>query len=102
MKNDNDILNTADIPYEVRMKYIIKAYREDQEKWGKLEAYAKHLEAEVARLRDVLIVNGYADTGNAEDAKPAKVFNKSLLLNLQEQRGAYWIKKYEEVTKAFE
>jgi hypothetical protein len=42
MKNDNDILNTAEIPYEVRMKYIIKAYREDQEKWGKLEAYAKH------------------------------------------------------------
>ena len=42
MKNDNDILNTAEIPYEVRMKYIIKAYREDQEKWGKQEAYAKH------------------------------------------------------------
>lgn len=31
-----------------------------------------------------------------------KVFNKSLLLNQQEQRGAYWIKKYEEVVKAFE
>ena len=76
MKNDNDILNKADIPYEVRMKYIIKAYREDLEKWGKLEAYAKHLEAEVARLRDVLIVNGYADTGNAEDAKPAKVIRE--------------------------
>ena len=76
MKNDNDILNTADIPYEVRMKYIIDAYRKDQEKWGKLEAYAKHLEAEVARLRDVLIVNGYADTGNAEDAKPAKVIRE--------------------------
>jgi len=75
MKNDNDILNTADIPYEVRMKYIIKAYREDQEKWGKLEAYAKQLEAEVARLRDVLTVNGYADTGNPEDVKPAKVIS---------------------------
>lgn len=73
MKNDNDILNTADIPYEVRMKYIIKAYREDQEKWGKLEAYAKHLEAEVIRLKNILIVNGYADTGNPDDAKPAKV-----------------------------
>jgi site-specific DNA-methyltransferase (adenine-specific) len=31
-----------------------------------------------------------------------KVLNKSLLLNMQEQRGAYWIKKYEEVIKAFE
>lgn len=31
-----------------------------------------------------------------------KVFNKSLLLNMQEQRGAYWIKKYEEAIKAFE
>ena len=31
-----------------------------------------------------------------------KVFNKSLLLNRQEERGAYWIKKYEDVIKAFE
>ena len=31
-----------------------------------------------------------------------KVFNKVQLLNKQEQRGAYWIKKYEEVIKAFE
>ena len=28
--------------------------------------------------------------------------NKSLLLNWQEQRGAYWIKKYEEAIMAFE
>ena len=31
-----------------------------------------------------------------------KVFNKSLLLNRQEERGAYWIKKYEDVIEAFE
>jgi len=31
-----------------------------------------------------------------------RLFNKSLLLNKQEQRGAYWIKKYEEAIKAFE
>ena len=36
------------------------------------------------------------------DETKGKVFNKSLLLSLQEQRGAYWIKKYEEVIKAFE
>jgi len=31
-----------------------------------------------------------------------KTFNKALLLNQQEERGAYWIKKYEDVIKAFE
>jgi site-specific DNA-methyltransferase (adenine-specific) len=36
------------------------------------------------------------------DELKGKVFNKSLLLNIQEQRGAYWIKKYEEAIKAFE
>ncbi|MBO4720696.1 MAG: site-specific DNA-methyltransferase [Prevotella sp.] len=36
------------------------------------------------------------------DELKGKVFNKSLLLNKQEQRGAYWIKKYEEVIRAFE
>ena len=36
------------------------------------------------------------------DEIKGKVFNKSLLLNHQEERGAYWIKKYEEVIKAFE
>lgn len=36
------------------------------------------------------------------DELKGKVFNKSLLLNTQEQRGAYWIKKYEEVIRAFE
>ena len=35
------------------------------------------------------------------DELKGKVFNKSLLLNMQEQRGAYWIKKYEEAIKAF-
>ena len=36
------------------------------------------------------------------DELKGKVFNKALLLNIQEQRGAYWIKKYEEAIKAFE
>ena len=36
------------------------------------------------------------------DETRGKVFNKSLLLSLQEQRGAFWIKKYEEAIKAFE
>ncbi len=36
-----------------------------------------------------------------EDTK-GSVFNKSLLLTRQEERGAYWVKKYEDVVKAFE
>ena len=35
------------------------------------------------------------------DEIKGKVFDKSLLLNTQEERGAYWIKKYEDVIKSF-
>ena len=35
------------------------------------------------------------------DETKGKMFNKSLLLDHQTERGAYWIKKYEEVIKAF-
>ncbi len=31
-----------------------------------------------------------------------KVFNKSMLLSQQDERGAYWVKKYEDVIKSFE
>lgn len=60
-KNAKDILNDSDIPYEVRMKYIIEAYRKDQEKWGKLVEYAKHLESDVIRLKEIQIANGFTD-----------------------------------------
>lgn len=46
-----DVLDDKEIPYEVRMKYIIDAYRKDQVKWRKLAEYAKLLEAEVDRLK---------------------------------------------------
>jgi site-specific DNA-methyltransferase (adenine-specific) len=36
------------------------------------------------------------------DETKGKVFNKSLLLEHQAERVAYWMKKYEEVIKAFE
>jgi len=36
------------------------------------------------------------------DELKGKTFNKSILLNKQEERGAYWIKKYDEVIKAFD
>ena len=71
-----DILGDEEIPYEVRMKYIIDAYRKDQEKWSKLAEYAKHLESEVIRLKEILIVNGYADSGLEGDANSAKLIKE--------------------------
>ena len=41
-----------DVPYEVRMKYIIQADKKDQEKWAKLSKYIKHLEGEVINRFD--------------------------------------------------
>ena len=75
-KSAKDILGDEDIPYEVRMKYIIDAYRKDQKKWGKLYEYAKHLEKEVIRLKNILIINGYADPGVIDDVKPAQVITE--------------------------
>lgn len=72
-KPTKEILDNKDIPYEVRMKYIIDAYRKDQVKWGKLAEYAKHLEAEVIRLKNILISNGYTDSGVEDVSDPAKV-----------------------------
>ena len=69
-------MGDEEIPYEVRMKYIIDAYRKDQVKWGKMAEYAKHLEAEVIRLKEILISNGYTDSGVVGDSKPAKVINE--------------------------
>lgn len=60
-KSAKEILGDEDIPYEVRMKYIIDAYRKDQVKWGKLYEYTKHLEEEVMRLKEIQIVNGFTD-----------------------------------------
>ena len=76
LKTAKEILGDEEIPYEVRMKYIIDAYRKDQVKWGKLAEYAKHLEAEVIRLKEILISNGYTDRGVVGDSKPAKVINE--------------------------
>ena len=75
LKTSKEILNDPDIPYEVRMKYIIDSYRKDQVKWSKLAEYAKHLESEVIRLKEILISNGYTDSGVVEDTAPAKAIN---------------------------
>ena len=71
-KNDNAKVNNDDVPYEARMKYIIQAYKKDQEKWAKLAVYAKHLEGEVIRLKGILLDNGYTDSGVSDDWTPDK------------------------------
>ena len=71
-KDDKPSLNNDDVPYEVRMKHIIQAYKKDQERWAKLAEYAKHLEGEVIRLKGILIDNGYTDSGASEDWSPDK------------------------------
>lgn len=76
LKTAKEILGDEEIPYEVRMKYIIDAYRKDQVKWGKLAEYAKHLEEEVIRLKEILISNGYTDSGVVGDSEPAKVIKE--------------------------
>lgn len=75
-RNDKVGLSNEDIPYEVRMKHIIESYRKDQEKWGKLAQYAKHLEGEVIRLKLILIDNGYTDSGIVGDYDAAEVISK--------------------------
>lgn len=73
--NDKTRSSNEDIPYEVRMKHIIEAYRKDQEKWAKLAQYAKHLEGEVIRLKLILIDNGYTDSGIVGDYDAAEVIS---------------------------
>lgn len=96
-KENNGELSNDDIPYEVRMKHIINAYRKDQEKWGKLEVYAKHLENEVIRLKSILIQNGYPDSGSGFDYKPSKEISdlKLKIKNLQEEVKQKWVRKKE-------
>ena len=74
--NDKTGTSNEDIPYEVRMKHIIEAYRKDQEKWGKLAQYAKHLEGEVIRLKLILIENGYTDSGIEGDYDAVEEISK--------------------------
>ncbi len=81
------VLDDKDIPYEVRMKYIIDAYRKDQEKWDRLVDYAKYLETELARLKDVIIANGYIDPGADSVPKSAQVI-KELRAQIYELKGS--------------
>lgn len=68
------VLRYMDIPYEVRMKYLIQAYRKDKEKWGRLYEHAKQLESEVERLKNVLTVNGIDESGMENETSQSKMF----------------------------
>lgn len=48
------VIPEEDIPYEVRMKYIIKAYRQDKERLEQLQKYAEGLEEENVALQKKL------------------------------------------------
>ena len=48
------VIPAEDIPYEVRMKYILKAYRQDKKRLEQLQKYAKGLEEENIALQKQL------------------------------------------------
>jgi hypothetical protein len=48
------IIPAGDIPYEVRMKYILRAYRKDKERLEQLQRYAEGLEEENVALQKQL------------------------------------------------
>lgn len=102
MRKFKRVSKNNDIPYEVRMKHIIKAYRNDQERMSKLEGYTKHLECEVIRLKEIMIANGYSDDGVLGDSEPIYIIKRlrreinELHIKLKEQKEQ---KKPEELLK---
>lgn len=48
------VIRADDIPYEVRMKYILIAYRKDKERLEQLQRYAEGLEEENVALQKQL------------------------------------------------
>lgn len=92
MRKFKRVSKNNDIPYEVRMKHIIKAYRNNQEKMSKLEGYTKHLECEVIRLKEIMIAKGYSDDGVLGDSEPIYIIKRlrreinELHIKLKEQK----------------
>lgn len=52
--NGNEILRNYDIPFEIRMKYIIKAYKKDQERWARFAVHAKQMEEKLSESRKTI------------------------------------------------
>jgi DNA repair exonuclease SbcCD ATPase subunit len=45
------ILDDDEIPFEVRMKYILKAYRKDQDKWARFYIEAKKVQENASEAK---------------------------------------------------
>jgi hypothetical protein len=45
------ILDDDEIPFEVRMKYILKAYRKDQDKWARFYIEAKKVQENASETK---------------------------------------------------
>lgn len=67
-----------DIPYEVRMKYIIMGYRRLEQKLEKLTAYAKKLERENEELQDQISMKGWKNLQMSEKNTLYRRENKAL------------------------
>lgn len=67
-----------DIPYEVRMKYIIQGYRRLEQKLEKLVAYAKKLECENEELQDQISLKGWKNQQMSEKNTLYRRENKAL------------------------
>ena len=63
-RRDVSVFDDDEIPYEVRMKHLIKAYRKDLKRLGELSQYAKGLEEENLLLQKKI---GKIGTPDGED-----------------------------------
>ena len=76
------VLSENDIPYEVRMKYIIKAYRRDKERLEQLQRYAEGLEEENVALQKQL--EQQKVDKDASSKRKKKIFELTHLAQSQE------------------
>ena len=76
------VIPEEDIPYEVRMKYIIKAYRQDKERLERLQRYAEGLEEENVALQKQLEQQKVDKEASSKRKK--KIFELTHLAQTQE------------------
>ena len=85
-------IEDSDLPFEVRMKYIIDAYRKDQVKWGRLYQHAKQIEDENRELREeVKRLQGSINISDSENVLQLKNTIKILEKKIEK---TYPVRKY--------
>ena len=67
-KRGTSVFDDDEIPYEVRMKHLIKAYRKDLKRLGELSQYAKGLEEENLLLQKKIEKAGTSEEADKEVA----------------------------------